>query len=296
VVFFRTVDNAPAPITNFSVTGQHGSAAMKWTLPGITDLDQVIVRRAAGTTPPAAPNVGTSAYGGAASSATATGLANATSYAFRAWVKDRSGKWSSSVQAQLIGTSTTMTGTTTAMNFGGSVTLSGIAKRIDNNTPLSGVLVSLMGRNKNSSTWREITRVTTSATGAYSVTYKPSASTVFAWTYKGAGELLGSGTGNWTVDVRPTITANLSPTAIKLGASTTFYGYVRPEHSGTSVYLQRSTGSTWTTITSTKLNTTGNYGFSIKPTARGSYTYRVVFQSDGDHATAVSPTKSFTVS
>lgn len=297
-VVFRTVDNAPAPITNFTITGQHGSAAMKWTLPGnITDFDQVVVRRNAGTTPPGAPNTGTSVYGGPASSATATGLANATSYAFRAWVKDRSGKWSSFVDAQLIGTSTTMTGTTTAMDFGGSVTLSGVAKRVDSNGPLIGAQVSLMGRNKNSSTWREITRATTTATGAYTVTYnKPQVSTVFAWVYKGAGELLGSGTGNWTVDVRPTITANLSPTAIKLGAATTFYGYVRPQHAGTPVYLQRSTGTTWTTITSTKLNSTGNYGFSIKPIARGSYTYRVVFQSDGDHATAVSPTKSFTVS
>jgi serine protease len=295
-VYFRTVDIGPGPITNFTVTGQYAAAAMKWTLPGITDLDQVVVRRNAGTTPPSAPNTGTSAYMGPASSATATGLANATSYAFRAWVKDRSGKWSSSVQAQLIGTYTTMSATTTAMDFGGSVTLSGGVVRVDTKAPLAGVPVSLYGRNKNSSTWREITRVTTSPTGTYSVTYKPSYSTVFAWGYNGSGELLGSRTGNWTVDVRPTITANLTATAIKLGQSTTFYGYVRPQHAGSPVYLQRSTGSTWTTITSTKLNSTGNYGFSIKPTTRASYTYRVVFQSDGDHATAVSPAKSFTVS
>ncbi|WP_238165628.1 S8 family serine peptidase [Kribbella caucasensis] len=295
-VYFRTVDIAPAPITNFTLTGQYAAAAMKWTLPGITDLDQVVVRRNAGTTPPSAPNTGTSAYMGPASSATATGLANATSYAFRAWVKDRSGKWSSSVQAQLIGTYSTMSATTTAMDFGGSVTLSGSVVRVDTKAPLAGVPVSLYGRNKNSSTWREITRVTTSPTGTYSVTYKPNYSTVFAWGYNGSGELLGSRTGNWTVDVRPTITANLTATAITLGQSTTFYGYVRPQHAGSPVYLQRSTGSTWTTITSTKLNSTGNYGFSIKPTTRASYTYRVVFQSDGDHATAVSPAKSFTVS
>ncbi|ADB33324.1 peptidase S8 and S53 subtilisin kexin sedolisin [Kribbella flavida DSM 17836] len=295
-IAFRTVDVAPAPITNFTVTGQYGSAGMKWTLPGITDLDQVVVRRNAGTTPPSAPNTGTAAYGGQASSATATGLANATSYAFRAWVKDRSGKWSSSVTANLTGTYTSLSANATALNFGGKVTLSGSAVRVDTKAPLAGVPVSLYGRNKNSSTWREITRVATSATGQYSVSYQPTYSTVFAWGYNGSATLLGSRTGNWTVDVRPTITANLSATSIKLGASTTFYGYVRPQHAGSSVYLQRSTGSTWTTITSTKLNSTGNYAFSIKPTARAGYTYRVVFQSDGDHATGVSPAKSFTVS
>ncbi len=295
-VFFRTVDVAPAPITNFTVTGQYAAAGMKWTLPGITDLDQVVVRRNAGTVAPGAPNTGTPAYMGPAASATATGLANATSYAFRAWVKDRSGKWSSSVAANLTGTYTTMTGNATALDFGGKVTLSGSVVRVDTKAPLAGVLVSLYGRNKNSSTWREITRVTTSATGTYSVTYQPTYSTIFAWGYNGSPELLGSRTGNWTTDVRPTLTASLSATSIKLGASTTFYGYVRPQHAGSTVYLQRSTGATWTTITSTKLNSTGNYGFSIKPTARASYTYRVVFQSDGDHATGVSPAKSFTVS
>ncbi|WP_238335120.1 S8 family serine peptidase [Kribbella amoyensis] len=296
LVFFRTVDAAPAPITNFTVAGQYGTATMKWTLPGITDLDQVVVRRNAGTTPPSAPNTGTSVYGGTASSATATGLANATSYAVRAWVKDRSGKWSSSVQAQLTGTYPTMTANATALNYGGKVTLTGSVVRVDTKEPLGGVLVSLYGRNKNSSTWREITRVTTTAGGTYSVTYQPLYSTVFAWGYNGSPQLLGSRTGNWTVDVRPTLTANLTATAIKLGQSTTFYGYVRPQHAGSTVYLQRSTGSTWTTITSTKLNSTGNYGFAIKPTARASYTYRVVFQDDGDHATGVSPAKAFTVS
>ncbi|WP_237771249.1 S8 family serine peptidase [Kribbella sp. ALI-6-A] len=295
-VFFRTVDVAPAPITNFTVTGQYAAAAMKWTLPGITDLDQVVVRRNAGTVAPTAPDTGTSAYMGPASSATATGLANATSYAFRAWVKDRSGKWSTSVAANLTGTYPTMKANATALDFGGKVTLSGTLVRVDTKAPMAGVLVSLYGRNKNSSTWREITRVTTSETGSYSVTYQPTYSTVFAWGYNGSPQLLGSRTGTWTTDIRPTLTANLSATSIKLGSATTFYGYVRPQHAGSPVYLQRSTGTTWTTITSTKLNSTGNYAFSIKPTTRASYTYRVVFQSDGDHATGVSPARSFTVS
>jgi hypothetical protein len=293
---FRTVDIAPPAVGGFDATGAYTTAALKWTLPAITDLDQVIVRRNAGTTPPGAPNTGTSVYGGTSPGVTATGLANATTYTFRAWVKDRSGKYSAPVQTQLVGTSATLTANTPAISYGGSVTLSGRVTRVDTLAPLAGVPVSLYGRTKNSSSWREITRVTTSATGTYSVAYKPTVSTVFAWGYNGSPDLLGSRTGGVTVEVRPTITANLSPTAFKLGGTTQFYGYLRPQHVGQTIYLQRLVGSSWTTITTGKLNSTGNYGFAIKPTARGSYTYRAVWLADGDHATAVSAAKSFTVS
>ncbi|QNE22711.1 S8 family serine peptidase [Kribbella qitaiheensis] len=294
---FRTVDNAPGAVTGFDATGAYTTAALSWTLPGLTDLDQVVVRGAAGTTPPASPTAGTAYAAGATTSGTATGLANATSYAFSAWVKDRSGKYSATAATtQLIGSSTSLTADKSIIDFGGGVTLGGKVTRIDTHAALAGVPISLYGRDKNGTVWREITRKTTAADGTFSVVgYAPSVSTVFAWGYNGSADLLGSRTGNFTVEVRPTITSNVSPATIKLGATTNFYGYVRPQHAGSPVYLQRLSGSTWSTITSTKLNTTGNYAFAIKPTAKGTYTYRVVFQADADHATAVSPAKSFTV-
>ncbi|GAA1507632.1 S8 family serine peptidase [Kribbella lupini] len=293
---FRTVDENPAPASGFDATGAYTTAALKWSFPAITDLDQVVVRRAIGTTAPASPTAGTAVYNGEASTATATGLANATSYAFSAFVKDRSGRFSAPVTTQLTGTATSMASTASVINYGGTVTLSSKVIRIDSQAPVAGAPISLYGRNKNSSTWREITRRTTSATGTVSVAYNPGVSTVFVWGYNGSPDLLGSRTGNLTVEVRPTITSNVSPATSKLGATTNFYGYVRPQHPGSPLYLQRLVGSTWTTITSTKLNSTGNYAFAIKPATRGTYTYRAVFQADADHATAVSPVRSFTVS
>ncbi|MDX6248581.1 MAG: serine protease [Kribbellaceae bacterium] len=300
---FRTVDENPGPVTGFDATGAYSTATLNWTLPdGITDfdssdLDQIVVRRLSGTTPPTSPTSGTAVYAGESRSTTATGLSNATSYAFSAWVKDRSGKFSTPlVSTQLIGTATTLSGSATIVNYGSAVTLSGAVTRIDTKAPVAGQKITLYGRDKNGTTWRAITWLTTSATGTFSVSYKPSVNTVVAWGYDGSPDLLGSRTGNFTIDVRPTITANLTSTAIKLGSSTSFYGYVRPQHAGSPVYLQRLSGSTWTTITSTKLNSTGNYAFGIKPTARGSYTYRAVFQADADHATSVSATKTFSVS
>jgi serine protease len=298
ISYFRTVDQAPAPVTGFDATGAYTTAALSWTLPaGITDLDQVVVRAAAGTTPPASPTAGIAVAPGTSTSATATGLANSTSYAFSAWVKDRSGKFSATAATtQLIGTKSSLTQAPAGIvDFGTTVTMTGKVTRIDTGAPLAGVPFSLYGRNANGTVWREIARKTTDATGTVVLPYKPVYSTVFAWGYDGSADLLGSRTGNFTTQVRPTIAAYLTATTIKLGASTSFYGYVRPEHNGSPIYLQRLVGSTWTTITSVKLNATGNYAFGIKPTTKGTYNYRAVFQTDGDHATAVSATKTFTV-
>lgn len=286
----------PAPVTGFDATGQYLSAALRWTIPAGTSLGQVIVRRNTGTTPPPLPNVGTAVYTGTGTSTTATGLANTASYAFRAWVKDSSGKIGPGVDTRLVGTGTTAAASSSSTSYGGSVTLYTRATRKDNGASLVGVPLSLYSRAKNSSTWREVARVTSGSTGQASSVQRPTVSTVYAWGYNGSTDLLGSRSGNATIEVRPTINANLAPAAIKLGATTTFYGYLRPQHPGTTVYLQRLTGPNWPTVATSKLNTTGNYGFSIKPTTRGNHYYRVVWLADADHATTVSTIRSVTVS
>jgi hypothetical protein len=284
----------PPPVTGFDATGAYASATLHWTAPAGTPLGQIVVRRNAGTTPPAIPSVGTPVYAGTGSSTTATGLANSTSYAFRAWVKDSSGKFGPPVDTKLIGSRSTAADSSPSIAYGGAVTLYGKVTRIDTGAPLVGVPVSLYARTKNSSAWREVVRVTSSSSGSVSYVHKPTVSTVYQWGYNGSPDLLGSRSGNATVEVRPLITAYLSSAAIKLGGSTVLYGYLRPQHAGSTVYLQRS--PTWATVSTGKLNTTGNYGFTIKPTARGTYSYRVVWLADGDHATTVSATKTFTVS
>jgi hypothetical protein len=285
----------PPPVTGFDATGAYASASLHWTAPAGTPLGQIVVRRNAGTTPPALPNVGTGVYAGTGSSTTAAGLANSTSYAFRAWVKDSSGKFGPGVSTTLIGSRSTAAASSASIAYGGAVTLYSRVTRIDSNaSSVVGVPVSLYGRTKNSSSWREVARVTSSSSGSVSYVHKPTVSTVYQWGYNGSPDLLGSRSGNATVEVRPTITANLSSAAIKLGGSTVLYGYLRPQHPGQTVYLQRSPN--WATVSTGKLNTTGNYGFTIKPTARGTYSYRVVWLADGDHATTVSATKTFTVS
>ena len=98
------------------------------------------------------------------------------------------------------------------------------------------------------------------------------------------------------VEVHPAISAYLTPAAIKLGASTVLYGYLNPPHAGTTAYLQRRSGTTWVAVTTGKLATNGKYAFGIKPTARGTYTYRAVWLADADHQGTQTVSKVLTVS
>ena len=286
----------PAALTAFTGTGAYLSASLRWTVPVGTTLGQVVVRRNTGTTPPALPNVGTGVYAGTAGTTTATGLANATSYAFRAWVKDSTGKFGPPTELRLAGTGSTIAASSSSIPYTGSATIYSRVTQVDTKASAVGVPMVLYSRPKNGTTWSQVTTATSSSTGSVSAVVKPTAATVYVWGYNGSSTLLGSRSGNYTVEVRPTITANLSAAAIKLGATTSYYGYLRPQHPGTTVYLQRQSGTSWPTVTTTKLNTTGNYAFSIKPTARGTFNYRAVWLADADHATTVSATKTVTVS
>ena len=70
---------------------------------------------------------------------------------------------------------------------------------------------------------------------------------------------------------------------VKLGATSSFYGYLSPAHQGTKAYLQRKSGTTWQAAGESVLTANGKYSFAIKPTAVGTRTYRVVWLADADH-------------
>jgi hypothetical protein len=285
----------PAALTAFTGTGASGSAALRWTVPAGTTLGQVVVRRNTGATPPGLPGLGTAVYAGTAASTTATGLANATSYAFRAWVKDSTGKFGPGVDLRLTGTGSTIAASSASILWNTSATLYSRVTNADTKASVVGVPMTLYARPKNGTTFTAVATTTSSATGSVSAVVKPTVSTVYVWGYNGSSTLLGSRSGSLTVEVRPLITANLTAATINLGASTSFYGYMRPQHPGTTVYLQRQSGTSWPSVATTKLNTTGNYAFGIKPTARGTYNYRVVWVADADHATTVSAIKTIKV-
>jgi len=114
-------------------------------------------------------------------------------------------------------------------------------------------------------------------------------------TFPGDGDLMGTRSVDLTVQVAPTISATLSPTAIRLGQVTKFSGYVAPAHYAQPVYLQQYANRAWKSIASVKLSTSGAYAFGIKPAIRGQIAYRVWFPADADHAQAFTANRILTV-
>jgi type VII secretion-associated serine protease mycosin len=291
---FQTADLAPQAVTSFDASGAYLAANLSWKIPATTDLDYVVVRRNVGSTAPTF-TTGTLVHAGTASAVKATGLAQGTTYTFAAWVVDRGGKVSPVAVTRLLGMKSGISTTATLINHGGSITIKGSTLRIDN-VAYAGLPVNVYVRPKNVSTFTLLAALKTSSTGTVSIAHKPAVSSVYMLTFPGNADLMGTRTADITVQVAPTISSVLSPTAIRLGGSTKLSGYVAPAHYGKPVYLQLYANKTWTSIASVKLSASGAYAFGIKPATRGSFAYRVLFTADADHAQAVSPYRIVTVS
>ena len=140
---FSTVDTAP-PALNYTIAGGIGSVDFTFA-PPIGDLDQIIIRSAVGSTPPATPTSGTAFYNGIDSSVTLGGLTPGTTYSFSLWERDRGGQLSPVRTATLIGSTVTLTGTppgsTTTVT---PLTFTGHLTRADTAGAWSGQAVSLM--------------------------------------------------------------------------------------------------------------------------------------------------------
>ncbi|WP_328993080.1 S8 family serine peptidase [Kribbella sp. NBC_01245] len=292
---FQTVNVAPPAVTGFDATGGYGTASVKWNVPALGDPGQIIVRRNTGNNPPTSPTTGTPVYAGTGSSAAVSGLAAGTTYTFRAWVKDRSGLLSAPVDTRLIGTRLTAAVSPTSVTYGGSTRIGGKAVRADNGAALAGVPLTLYRKQKGATAWQAVTTQTTTSAGAVSYLHKPVWGQDYQWGHNGSADLLGSRSASAAVGVRPVVTANVSKTTFALGGSVLIYGSVTPAHPGQAVYLQRYVGGKWTHATAVKLTGSSTYMFTIKPTARGTYAYRVAKPGDVDHLTTTSPMRTFKV-
>ncbi|GAA3095634.1 hypothetical protein JOF29_004155 [Kribbella aluminosa] len=282
----------PAPVSSFSVAGGVAAAALHWTKPANTT---VLLRNAVGSTPPPLTTSGTAVYNGAASSYTQNGLSNSANYAYRVWTKDAKGKIGPGVDVRLVGSKATIGASAASIMYTGAVTLTTAVSRLDGGK-LAGVPVALFSKAKTASKWSTVGSYASDANGIVKVSQKPSVSTYYMWGYNGASGVLGTRSAAALVEVHPALSAYLTPAAIRLGGSTLMYGYLNPAHAGTTAYLQRRSGTAWAAVTTGKLTTNGKYAFSIKPTARGTYTYRVVWLADADHQGTQTASKVLTVS
>jgi len=199
---FTTVDTPPDPVSNFTATGAVREASLSWTVPPIPDLDQVIVRRATGTTPPSSVTSGTAVYEGTGSSVTVSGLTEGSTYTFRAWVRDRSGQLSSPSTVTLTGSAVTISSSVKTLSYGSSVSVTGQLTQPDTRAAITGASVQLYGRPEGSTTWSLVGTATSSSTGSLSLSHQPSATTDYQWIYPGSTAYTGADSPLRTVQVR----------------------------------------------------------------------------------------------
>jgi hypothetical protein len=91
------------------------------------------------------------------------------------------------------------------------------------------------------------------------------------------------------------VAAKLSRTSFALGGSVVLSGTVTPAHGNYRVYLQRFSNGVWSTVTSQLLPSSSSYAFTLKPTSRATYTYRVYLPAHNDHLAGYSANLSFRV-
>jgi len=96
---------------------------------------------------------------------------------------------------------------------------------------------------------------------------------------------------------RPTrsISATLSPSSVKKGASATLSGTVSPKAAGLTVILQRQSGTTWVAVAAVKLDAKSAYKFTIKGTSTGTFHYRVTMSASSSFAASASPVRALKV-
>ncbi|KRF46755.1 Ig-like domain-containing protein [Terrabacter sp. Soil810] len=198
---FRTVDVAPKGVGAFKAAGALRAATLTWTAPAINDLDRYVIRMATGSTPPSSPTTGTAVYSGTALSANVN-LTQGTTYSFRIWVKDRSGRYSAASSARLVGTAETIGSTVTSLTKGRSVTVSSKLTRRDTGGAIAGVPVQLYWRRVGWTAWNLTATRTSSSTGMVSYAHAPTASVDYMWVYRGSGTYVGSGSALRRVTVR----------------------------------------------------------------------------------------------
>jgi hypothetical protein len=284
-----TIPGAP---TGVSAQAGDGAATVAWRAPSNTGGSAItsytvasypggITRTVTGTT------------------ATVTGLTNGTSYTFTVTATNAVGSGPASTRSSSItpAAQTALTAglSTSALTYGRSVTLSAKLTNAGTTVALPGRPVRLYLRKHGTTTWTYLTTAVTSSTGTATYSHRPAWNVDYMWRYDGKASERASATGTRTVSVAVAISATMSKSSMPLDSSATLYGSVAPGHPGQYVYVQRYYSSAWHNVVRLALSSTSTWRYTVKPSSRGTYYYRVYKTADADHTAGASPTRTVKV-
>lgn len=294
-----TVAEPPgAPTGLVAVAGADGTATLTFTAPaddGGAPVVDYLVYPGDASGPVGA---GTTVSG---SPAVVTGLLNARSHTFFVRARNGAGLGALSARSNAVVPGTpaalSIAASPTTVNYGSPVTVTGYLTETDGD-PIAGRTVYLMRCAVGTLTCVHAKSGVTSATGKVSIAYALPATRDLRLRYlnsSGADPYLPLTSDPKKVSVRAVVSSAITKTSMTLGSSATVYGRVKPAHSGKRVYLQRLTSTGWRSVAYKNQTSTGYVSFAVKPTARGTWRYRLHFLSDSDHLAGTSVSRSVKV-
>ena len=193
----------PTAPTSVQVKGYHTSATMTWAAASTNGGDTIkgyqLYRQAIGKD--AAPVLVTTTSA-SARSYSFTGLKDAQDYKFMIRTISTKNVTSGYVTLTRYAVTLTMSASTTSVKRGSSVVFKGTMTHTDSKTAAAGSTIRLTYRKTGTTTWTTIASATTSSTGTFSFTVKPTASGTYVAIYSvGSTYNMGSGTPGITVNV-----------------------------------------------------------------------------------------------
>lgn len=286
----------PGPVTALTAVARRGSANLSWTNPPDGDLHRIVVRHAVGTSAPRTIGDGGGLHDALSTSTTVRDLQSGRDHGLSVFAMDHAGNVSDRRSTILRGTALTVSSSAGAVTHGAGVTLRGVLTEATTGTALGGRTVDLLVRPAGTTPWSRAARVTSASDGRIVTEHSPRRNAEYAWRFAGASRHLGVDSPRTTVQVRQRLTATLSHREVRRNATVTLSGAVAPAHPNQRVELQRNVDGVWRTVARADTSSTSRYSFRIDTRRRGTFTYRVFRPADHDHARAISPTRTLTVS
>ncbi len=276
---------APASV---SATAGHASATVSWQ-PAAVGTYQI-----SGYVIQASPGGQTVSADATATQVVVTGLDNGTAYTFAVAATDGTHlgavATSNSVVPTRWSTALSIARRYATVRYGATEVLSGRLVIAGTTTGIAGQSIRLYTRRHGTVSWVYVATATTTSTGSWSLTHKPPYNSDYTARFAVTALYAAAASPNVAVTVVPVLTAVVRPSQMQLGHTATISGSLRPAHSGQLIYLQRYYTLAWHNVASTKLSSTGTFGFYVKPASTATWLYRIYKPADADHASVVTGT------
>jgi hypothetical protein len=267
----------PEPVLDLEVEPWFQGFGLEWTNPKTPDWKRTVVRAAVGTRNPQTPAEGFAFYSGRRADASTNIARPGTSYAISIFTEDTEGRFSAPVFATLKGVHATLTASRARIDWWTDVALSG--RLTDAAGPVGDRAVDVMARRPGRLDWYYVGTADVASDGRWTLPISPGA-TYDYWVfyrpeYSGDRTHGDAVAGPVRVTLAHGVDVGVEKTRGRLGTTFEIGTVVGPSVAGTSVHLQRLVDGKWRTVQTKSLYASRPTWFTVKPTKRGEFRYRV---------------------